>query len=82
VTQGDRYNCIDFASQADAQAVLRYGFRRGGEGDPNKLDTHNPTTGPVPDGIACNTGAEAPEWAAGFYYPEPHDRTPVNRNVR
>jgi hypothetical protein len=76
VTQGDRYNCVDFASQADAQAVLRYGSQTG-VGDPNRLDTHNPTSGDTPDGIACNTQWEAPEWAQSFYYPEPHDRVPV-----
>ncbi len=39
--QGDRYNCPDFASQADAQAVLR-----AEPTDPNRLDADR-------DGIAC-----------------------------
>jgi micrococcal nuclease len=42
--QGDRYNCSDFASQAQAQAVLR-----ADPSDPNKLD------GTDRDGIACET---------------------------
>jgi hypothetical protein len=41
--QGDKYNCGDFASQAQAQAVLRADPR-----DPNKLDTNK-------DGIACES---------------------------
>ena len=41
VGQGDRYNCKDFASQAQAQAVLRADPR-----DPNRLDRDR-------DGIAC-----------------------------
>ena len=43
IGQGDRYNCSDFASQADAQAVLRADPR-----DPNRLDTDR-------DGIACES---------------------------
>jgi hypothetical protein len=43
IGQGDRYNCGDFASQAQAQAVLRADPR-----DPNGLDGDN-------DGIACET---------------------------
>jgi hypothetical protein len=41
IGQGNRYNCADFASQAQAQAVLRADPR-----DPNGLDTDR-------DGIAC-----------------------------
>ena len=41
VGEGDKYNCADFASQANAQAVLRQD-----RSDPNKLDTDR-------DGIAC-----------------------------
>jgi len=41
IGQGNRYNCSDFASQANAQAVLR-----ADPTDPNKLDTDR-------DGIAC-----------------------------
>lgn len=44
--QGDAFNCADFASQADAQAVLR-----ADPSDPNKLDTDRP----FPDGIACES---------------------------
>jgi len=42
--QGDAFNCADFASQADAQAVLR-----ADPIDPNKLDQ-----GGVP-GVACES---------------------------
>ena len=41
IGQADAYNCGDFASQAQAQAVLRADPR-----DPNRLDADN-------DGIAC-----------------------------
>ncbi len=41
--QGDAYNCKDFVSQADAQAVLRVD-----PSDPNGLDADN-------DGIACES---------------------------
>jgi endonuclease YncB( thermonuclease family) len=43
IGQGDRYNCSAFASQAEAQAVLRADPR-----DPNRLDADR-------DGIACET---------------------------
>jgi Excalibur calcium-binding domain len=43
VGRGDTYNCPDFASQADAQAVLR-----ADPTDPNRLDADK-------DGIACET---------------------------
>ena len=43
LNQGDRYNCSDFQSQADAQAVLR-----ADPTDPNRLDTDR-------DGIACES---------------------------
>jgi len=39
--KGDAYNCADFASQADAQAVLR-----ADPTDPNRLDADR-------DGVAC-----------------------------
>lgn len=42
IGQGDRYNCSDFPSQADAQAVLR-----ADPSDPNRLDGNDR------DGIAC-----------------------------
>ncbi len=41
IGQGNRYNCPDFTSQADAQAVLR-----ADPSDPNRLDGDK-------DGIAC-----------------------------
>jgi hypothetical protein len=41
---GDAYNCTDFGSQADAQAVLR-----ADPSDPNKLDQ-----GGIP-GVACES---------------------------
>lgn len=43
IGQGDIANCADFASQADAQAVLR-----ADPSDPNDLDRDR-------DGIACET---------------------------
>jgi hypothetical protein len=43
IGQGDRYNCSDFASQAQAQAVLR-----ADPSDPNRLDADR-------DGIACES---------------------------
>ena len=48
IGQGDKYNCGDFTSQAQAQAVLRADPR-----DPNRLDTDK-------DGVACesNTGQQ------------------------
>ena len=44
--QGDAFNCADFVSQADAQAVLR-----ADPSDPNQLDTDRPR----PDGVACES---------------------------
>ena len=44
IGQGDRYNCGDFASQAQAQAVLRADPR-----DPNNLDGNDN------DGLACES---------------------------
>src|SRR6201986_2498683 len=41
IGQGNRYNCSDFKTQADAQAVLRADPR-----DPNQIDGDR-------DGIAC-----------------------------
>jgi hypothetical protein len=46
VNKGDAFNCADFKSQAEAQAVLR-----ADPGDPNQLDTDRPR----PDGIACES---------------------------
>lgn len=43
IGQGDAFNCADFASQADAQAVLR-----ADPADPNRLDADK-------DGIARET---------------------------
>ena len=43
IGQGDRFNCSDFVSQAQAQAVLRADPR-----DPNGLDGDN-------DGVACES---------------------------
>lgn len=44
IGRGDAYNCADFASQADAQAVLR-----ADPSDPNRLDQ-----GGIP-GVACES---------------------------
>lgn len=46
IGQGNRYNCADFATQAQAQAVLR-----ADPSDPNQLD------GSDRDGIACESNA-------------------------
>lgn len=46
IGQGDAFNCADFVSQADAQAVLR-----ADPTDPNQLDTDRPH----PDGVACES---------------------------
>ena len=74
VNQGDAYNCVDFNSQADAQAVLW-----ADPNDPNKLDTAGLELNPpyAPDGIACRNRVEAPEWAASLYGADPHNYTPV-----
>ena len=74
--QGDRFNCTDFASQANAQAVLR-----ADPSDPNKLDVSNPQSPTRPDGIACNTQWDAPDWSRAFYFPSPYDLTPVATRV-
>ena len=47
IGQGNRYNCPDFRSQAEAQAVLR-----SDPSDPNRLDGDR-------DGVACE-GTPAP----------------------
>jgi hypothetical protein len=46
IGQGNRYNCSDFKTQADAQAVLR-----ADPSDPNKLDSDG-------DGIACESNPD------------------------
>lgn len=51
IGQGNRYNCPDFTSQADAQAVLRVNPR-----DPNQLDRDG-------DGIACEGKEHSPPTA-------------------
>jgi hypothetical protein len=48
IGQGNAFNCDAFASQAEAQAVLR-----ADPTDPNKLDTDRP----FPDGIACESNS-------------------------
>jgi hypothetical protein len=72
VGQGDRFNCFDFESQAQTQAVLR-----ADPNDPNRLDISSVRATYVPDGIACNSSLDAPEWSASFYFPQPYDLTPV-----
>jgi hypothetical protein len=66
--QGDRYGCLDFASQANAQAVLR-----ADPSDPNRLDT-NPR-----DGFACVGAEAAQDGVAGGVMPLPSDGTRVPR---
>ena len=79
LNKGDAFNCVDFASQANAQAVLRLGFQTG-RGDENKLDVSSPTIPlNVPNGVACDSSTDAPEWGQWFYFPEPYDKTPVVR---
>lgn len=46
IAQGDAYNCGNFHSQAEAQAVLKADPR-----DPNRLDTDR-------DGIACESNRD------------------------
>lgn len=50
IGQGDAYNCADFASQAQAQAVLR-----ADPSDPNGLDADR-------DGIACENNGAPNDW--------------------
>ncbi|HEX4344316.1 MAG TPA: excalibur calcium-binding domain-containing protein [Solirubrobacteraceae bacterium] len=47
---GDAFGCINFASQADAQAVLR-----ADPSDPNRLDVEPGGVSAQRDGIACRT---------------------------
>lgn len=66
--QGDRYGCLDFASHANAQAVLR-----ADPSDPNRLDT-NPR-----DGLACGGPEAAQDGVAGGFMPPPFDSMRVPR---
>ena len=67
--QGDAYGCHSFASQAQAQAVLR-----ADPSDPNKLDT-NPK-----DGKACGGLEASADGVAGGMMPGPYDNVPVPRS--
>lgn len=70
---GDAYDCVDFASQADAQAVLRQDPQ-----DPDDLD-------PDHDGIACPLLGDPRDTTlvkarlAGFKCPPVHTRNPLIR---
>jgi hypothetical protein len=66
--QGDRYGCRDFASHAQAQAVLR-----ADPTDPNRLDT-NPR-----DGTACGGMEAAADGVPGGFMPAPFDSVRVPR---
>ena len=66
--QGDRYGCADFASHADAQAVLR-----ADPNDPNRLDA-NPR-----DGLACGGLEASQDGVGGGFMPPPGDGTLVPR---
>jgi hypothetical protein len=66
--QGNRYGCLDFASHAQAQAVLR-----ADPTDPNRLDT-NPR-----DGLACGGMEASADGVAGGFMPPPFDGTRVPR---
>jgi hypothetical protein len=68
IHQGDHYGCGDFASQAQAQAVLR-----AAPSDPNRLDA-NPR-----DGLACGGQEAAQDGVAGGMMPAPFDGTRVPR---
>ena len=68
LNQGDRYGCRDFASQANAQAVLR-----ADPTDPNRLDT-DPR-----DGLACGNAEAERDGVAGGFMPPPFDPTRVPR---
>jgi hypothetical protein len=66
--QGDRYGCNSFASQAQAQAVLR-----ADPSDPNQLDT-DPR-----NGVACESREASRDGIGGGSMPGPFDQTPVPR---
>jgi hypothetical protein len=66
--QGDRYGCLDFTSQANAQAVLR-----ADPSDPNRLDT-NPR-----DGLACGGIEATQDGVGGGFMPPPFDTVKVAR---
>jgi hypothetical protein len=63
----DRYNCTDFTSQAEAQAVLR----RAPE-DPNNLDRNR-------NGIACEGVEASQDGVPGGFMMPPYDVNPVPR---
>ena len=68
VVQGqDKYNCTDFAHQADAQAVLRLA-----PNDPNNLDRNR-------NGIACDGVEAAQDGVPGGFMMPPYDINPVPR---
>ncbi len=67
LNQGDRYGCRDFASHANAQAVLR-----ADPTDPNRLD-------PNRDGLACGGVEAAADGVPGGFMPEPFDGVRVLR---
>lgn len=71
----DLYGCANFASQADAQAVLRYGVQQLGpvNGDPNKLD-NNPK-----DGLACGGKEASDDGVPGGQMLPPYDANKVPR---
>jgi hypothetical protein len=66
--QGNRYGCQDFASQANAQAVLR-----ADPSDPNQLDTNQR------NGIACESSEAAQDGVSGGNMQPPYDYNVVFR---
>ena len=68
LNQGDRYGCASFASQANAQAVLR-----ADPTDPNRLDT-TPR-----DGLACGGVEAQADGVPSGIMPAPFDGTRVPR---
>jgi hypothetical protein len=63
----DKYGCTAFASQAEAQAVLRLAPK-----DPNNLDGNR-------NGVACDGADAFMDGVAAGLMPQPFDVTPVPR---
>jgi hypothetical protein len=63
----DQYGCTNFASQAEAQAVLRLAPK-----DPNNLDSNR-------NGIACDGSEAFMDGVTAGLMPQPFDTTPVPR---
>ena len=68
LNQGDAFSCRNFASQANAQGVLR-----ADPNDPNRLDT-NPR-----NGVACEQTEASQDGVPEGVMPQPYDNNPVSR---